>query len=167
MNSMVEINSSMDNSEVLDGAELITKFLTVKIAGQLYAIPCNHVVEILGVQKITYMPHAPKYVKGVTNIRGKIIPLVELGMRFGKDAIVYDDRTCVVITEIDDTSVGYIVEEVCSMSDILKEELSEAPRIADASAKYIQGVAKMEDNMALILDLAKLNIVDVLHDIEQ
>lgn len=160
MNTMEEIKSCID-SEKLDGAELTTKFLTVKIADQLYAIPCNHVVEILGIQKITYMPHAPEYVKGVTNIRGKIVPLVELGMRFGKDSIVYDDRTCVVITEVEDTSVGYIVEEVCSMTDILTDDLSEAPRIADSSAKYIKGVAKMEDNIALILDLTKLNIDDI------
>ena len=159
MSSVEEMKRSLEETEALDGAELTTKFLTVKIAGQLYAIPCSHVVEILGMQKITYMPHAPEYVKGVTNIRGKIIPLVELGMRFGKAPFVYDDRTCVVITEIEDTPVGYIVEEVCNMSDVFQDDLSEAPQLADTSAGYVSGVAKMGDDIALVLDLEKLNVV--------
>lgn len=156
MSDEILIKSEEEASSKADEAE---KFLTFFVDEQLFAIPSNHVVEIISMQKITYMPKLPPFVKGVTNIRGKIVPLIELRMRFNKVSIPYDERTCMVITETDDCSIGYIVDKVNDVTDVTPNQISQPPRISDSYAKYITGVAKVSDGIALLLDIAMI-VVD-------
>ena len=96
----------------------VEKYLTFYIENQLYAIPSSQVMEIIRMQPITFMPNMPSFVKGIINLRGKIVPLIDLNMKFGKPGSEYNDRTSIVVVEAEDINVGLIVEAVNDVTDI-------------------------------------------------
>ncbi len=88
------------------------KFLTFTCDNQLYAIPINLVIQIIGMQEITEIPDSPPYAKGIINLRGNIIPIIDTRLRFKKPEIPYTHRTCTIIAKINDLSIGFVVDGV-------------------------------------------------------
>ncbi len=133
------------------------KYLTFFIDEQLFAIQSSQVVEIIRMQPITFMPKLPPYVKGVINLRGKIVPLIDLRLKLNKAPIEYDDHTSIIVVETGDFSVGFIVDRVNDVTDIAKTQISDAPKLAkDSANNYVAGIATLENEVAMLLNVTKL-----------
>jgi purine-binding chemotaxis protein CheW len=133
------------------------KYLTFHLENEVYGIEILHVIEIVGVQKITEVPDMPPFVKGVINLRGQVIPVVDIRPRFNMDSRDYDDRTCVVVTSINENNVGLIVDTVSEVLEIPEEAVSPPPKVASAgTGAYIQGLGKVEEQVIILLDIGKL-----------
>ena len=123
-----------------------------------YGIEIRFVTEIIGgIQSITEIPEVPYYIKGIINLRGKIIPVMDINLRFNKEARQYDDRTCIIVVDIHDLSVGLIVDNVTEVLSINDNEIVEPPDgRAGFRQKYIHGIGKVGNAVKLLLDCEKL-----------
>ncbi len=133
------------------------KYLTFQLAGESYAIDIKHVVEIIGMQRFTEVPDAAAYVRGVINLRGQIIPLVDVRLRFRMQARPYGDRTCIIIVEVDNVQVGLIVDEVSEVLDIPEDLVSPPPRTGKGTqGRFLRGVGRSEHDVKLLLNIDAL-----------
>lgn len=133
------------------------KYLTFLIENQFYAFPIRDVLEIIEVQQSTPLPEFPAYVKGIINLRGRIIPIIDVRLRFHKEEAAYTERTCIIVVNISDMDIGFIVDTVDEVIDIEPDNISAAPALSsDRSSKYITGVGKANNRIILLLDANKL-----------
>ena len=115
------------------------------------------VIEIIGILPITGVPEVPDYVRGIINLRGKIIPVVDMRLRFGRPFRAYTDRTCVIVIEAEDVLVGLIIDGVSEVLDIPSEQVVPPPKLKAAQNRYVRGIGKLaEDKVVLLLDWQKL-----------
>ena len=170
MNSTVALQDNEegnDNIEVLaedmDFDEIKAKtssghrYLTFELEGEHYGVNIEYVIEIIGIQDITQLPGTPKYVKGLINLRGKIIPLIDAREKFGKENVEYTDRTCIVVLDINDIMVGLVVDVISDVINIHDSDVEEAPNIGKIKAnKYIKEIAKINKKVVLLIDCEKL-----------
>ena len=103
------------------------RFLTFALGKEVYGMEIKYVTEIIGMQGITVVPEVPIFVKGIINLRGKIIPVIDVRLKFKKEAIPYGDRTCIVVIDIDEVSVGLIVDLVTEVLTIPDEDIAPPP----------------------------------------
>lgn len=142
------------------------KFLTFPLGKEDYGIEIKYVTEIVGIQKITEVPELPNYVKGIINLRGKIIPVVDVRLRFKKESIAYNDRTCIVVIEVKGVSVGLIVDTVSEVVSIGEDNIVLPPQINETYGnKYINGIGKYGNSVKLLLDCVKLLSDDEIEDL--
>jgi purine-binding chemotaxis protein CheW len=133
------------------------KYLTFILNREEYGIEIRHVTEIIGMQNITVVPDMPSYVRGVINLRGKVIPVMDVRLRFGLGERDYDDRTCIIVINIDDQSVGLIVDRVSEVLDIPKGEIEPPPRVRKGeSSRFIQGMGKAGGQTKILLHAYQL-----------
>ncbi len=133
------------------------KYLTFHIAKEDYGIEIAFVTEIVGVQTITSVPDMPDFVKGVINLRGQVIPVIDVRTRFKLPFRDYDDRTCVIVVNLNNISIGLIVDTVNEVLDIPAAQVSPPPAIhAAASGRYLQGMGKTDDSVKILLDVNRL-----------
>lgn len=148
------------NSEILEMEEDTTindMYLTFRIANEVFGIGIANVTEIVGMQNITEVPDMPDFVKGVVNLRGQIIPVIDIRIRFKMEARDYDERTCIIVLKINEVQIGLVVDTVEEVITIEDEHISEPPKVASAqSARYIKGMGKVGDNVKILLDGEKL-----------
>lgn len=134
-----------------------SKYLTFALGTEQYALEIRHVVDIIGIQEITQVPHQPEYVMGVINLRGKIIPTMDIRKRFKKPYLEYNNRTCIIVVEMMGLSVGLIVDMVLEVQLILDENIAEPPTFnSDFKNKFILGIGKVQNQIVIILDCDKL-----------
>lgn len=143
------------------------QFLTFNIATQEYGINIRHVTEIIGIQKVTDLPDLPDFVKGVINLRGKVIPVVDVRLRFGMDERDYDERTCIVVVNIEETSVGLVVDTVSEVMNIPGENIEPPPRVNKKinGNRFVHGLGKVEEDVKILLDTQKLLFEEELEQI--
>lgn len=140
-----------------EDSDYSTMHLTFRLDGKLYGITIENVIEILKIQPATKLPELPDYSKGVINLRGRVIPLIDVNMRFGKPEKEYTDRTCIIIVDVDGLHTGLIVDTVEEVRDIDRSLTSALPNsYADNPEEYITRVAKLDKNLALLLDVRAL-----------
>jgi len=132
------------------------KYLTFFIKGEVYGIDIRLVTEIIGIQPVTEVPEVPEYVKGIINLRGRIIPVMDMRLRFKKDFLAYTDRTCVIVIEACNMSLGLIVDGVAEVLTIPEAEIVPPPELKAAQNKYIRGIGKTGSAVTLLLDCEKL-----------
>lgn len=133
------------------------KYLSFVIDKHYYAYPISDVREIIEVQEITEVPEFPPYSKGVINLRGTIIPVIDVRLRFHKPEADYNDRTCIVVVSIESLLIGFIVDVVDEVVDIEDENLEPAPAITtDRRTKFIRNVGKVGSKIVMILDAKKM-----------
>jgi purine-binding chemotaxis protein CheW len=133
------------------------KYLTFHLAGEDYGIEIQYVIEIIGIQNITDVPDMPAFIRGVINLRGKVIPIMDVRARFGIEDRSYDDRTCIIVVNIDGTEVGLVVDEVSEVADIPENNVEPAPKTSKNSEdSYIQGMGKINNEVKILLDVHKL-----------
>lgn len=132
------------------------KFLTFALGNEFYGLEIAHVTEIIGIQPITEIPELPDYVKGIVNLRGKIVPVMDVRLRFKKPFREYNDRTCIIVIDIKDISIGLIVDSVSEVLAIPENNIVPPPDIKAAQNKYIKGIGKVEHEIKLLLDCEKL-----------
>ncbi len=133
------------------------KYLTFALGDEQYAIEIRHVVDIIGIQDITEIPNQPEYIMGVINLRGKIIPTMDVRKRFNKSFNDYNDRTCIIVVELNAVSVGLIVDMVLEVIAIPDEQIAEPPTFnTDFKNKFILGIGKIQNDIVIVLDSDKL-----------
>ena len=137
------------------------KYLTFAVANEEYGISILKIKEIIGMMPITPVPQTPEYMKGVFNLRGKVIPVVDLRLRFGMDAIDYTDRTCIIVLEIVGQSgammMGMVVDAVTEVLNIKGEDIEDTPTFGTKlNTDYILGMAKIEGGVKLLLDIDRV-----------
>lgn len=129
------------------------KFLVFYLDNQEFAIAIEYVVDIINVQPITRIPNVPGYIKGITNLRGKVIPIVDVRIRFGKEPQDYNDRTCIIVVEVVGLQVGLVIDQVSEVITLDDEDISPPPSFnAGPEARFIQGIGKAGRSIKLILD---------------
>jgi purine-binding chemotaxis protein CheW len=133
------------------------RYLTFSLGNECYGIEIKYVTEIIGIQSITEVPELPEHVKGIINLRGKIIPVIDVRLRFKKESIAYNDRTCVIVIEINALSIGLIVDCVSEVITISEQDIVEPPVINKGNHNcYISKIGKVNNDVKLILDCDKL-----------
>ena len=143
------------------------KFLTFSVGKESYGIEIKFVKEIIGIQEITEVPELADYVKGIINLRGKIIPVIDVRLRFKKQAKDYNDRTCIVVIDIKEIYVGLIVDNVADVISIDDSNIVPPPDTKTGfHNRYVRGIGKVGDEVKLLLDCEKLINEEVLVDIE-
>jgi len=146
----------VEAAQVIDESELC-KYLTFSMGDVGYGIAIGHVTEIIGLQRITFVPGTPHYVRGVINLRGKVIPVMDVRARFGLPGREYDNRTCTIVVDVDGKPVGLIVDRVAEVADIPTREIEERPGLgATADSEYILGLGKTPDGVKILLDVERL-----------
>lgn len=133
------------------------KYLTFMLGQEVYAIEIKYVMEIIGLLPITVVPKTPVYVKGIINLRGKIIPVIDVRLKFKKPPLEYDDRTCIIVIEVESIIVGLIVDSIKEVLTIADEDIDPPMTISETiENKYIKGIGKVEHDVKLILSCEKL-----------
>ncbi|MBN2509351.1 MAG: purine-binding chemotaxis protein CheW [Spirochaetales bacterium] len=141
-----------------EGSSEENKYLLFHTGAEIYGIGIMHVTDIIELQKITAVPDMPDYIKGVINLRGKVIPVMDLRLRFRMEPRLYDDRTCIIIINVDTMSIGLIVDTVSEVRDIPEKEIDPPPEFKSEHAveRYISGLGKVEGEVKILLDVNKL-----------
>jgi len=133
------------------------KFLTFKIGDEFYGLEIHYVIEIIGMQKITEIPEQPSQIKGVINLRGNIIPTMDIRARFNKEVREYDERTCTIVIKVGGNRIGLIVDRVSEVITIDGKNISNPPNLnMDEKNYYINGIARTNENIIILLDCMKL-----------
>ena len=137
---------------------ILGKVMTFNIGEQVYGIEIQYITEIIGVSHITKVPHVPNYIKGIINVRSKVVPIIDIRTRIGKPEIPYTNHTCIITLDFNDIAVGIIVDSVADVEDIHTGDISAAPENKNVNTNdFIQYMIRGEgDNTKLILDVAKL-----------
>lgn len=142
------------------------RFLTFRLAKEDYGIEIRHVTEIIGIQKITEVPDLPDYIRGVINLRGKVIPVMDVRTRFRMPPRAYDERTCIIVVNIEDQSVGLVVDQVNEVADIPDGQIEPPPRTRRSEESYIQGMGKIGTEVKILINVQRLLSVDDLEHLE-
>jgi purine-binding chemotaxis protein CheW len=151
--------SEIAGNELEDGEDTQKdKFLTFSLGSEVYGIEIKFVTEIIGMQSVTEIPDLPEYVKGIINLRGKIIPVIDVRLRFKKVFREYNDRTCIVVVDIKGITLGLIVDAVEEVLIIADQEIVLPPQFEAGSYQqhFIKGIGKVGKDVKLILDSDRL-----------
>ncbi|HLH37559.1 MAG TPA: chemotaxis protein CheW [Bryobacteraceae bacterium] len=137
------------------------KYLTFVLGKEEFAIQVLRVREIMGVQQITQVPQTPDYVKGVINLRGKVIPVVDLRVKFGMPEQEYSARTCIIVVQIEEGGAGMltgvVVDEVSEVLNMQASEIEDTPEFGRGVATpYLLGMAKVKGKVKILLDINKV-----------
>ena len=134
------------------------KYLTFSLANEEYGLGILKIREIIGMMPITSVPRTPEFVKGVINLRGKVIPIMDLRLRFKMEAIDYTDRTCIIVVEIESQAgtvqIGTVVDSVSEVLNVGGNDIEETPSFGTKlDTDYILGMAKIEGGVKILLDI--------------
>jgi Chemotaxis signal transduction protein len=136
------------------------KYLTFALNNETYGIPIKKAKEIIGMMEITHIPKTQGYIKGVINLRGKIIPVMDLRLKLGMDEKPYTDRTCVIVIEVNlaenQRLVGLVVDTVTEVVNIQTSEIETPGYDAQIEGEFLMGLGKLKDKLVLIIDLEKI-----------
>ncbi len=141
------------------------KYLTFTLEDETYGIGILKVKEIIGMMPITSVPQTPEFVKGVINLRGKVIPIIDLRLKFSMEAVPYSERTCIIVVEIlsDGATVliGVVVDAVSEVLNIREDEIEETPKFGSRlNTEHILGMAKMEGGVKILLNIDQVLSAD-------
>ena len=157
---MAQLEDTMDQA-IKATTMKIGKYLTFSLAKEEYGIGILKVKEIIGMMSITSVPRTPDFVKGVVNLRGKVIPVMDLRRKFGMGEIPYTERTCIIVVEIDSDSetvlIGIVVDSVSEVLNIQENEIEETPTFGTKlDTDYILGMAKKDGGVKILLNIDKV-----------
>ena len=135
------------------------KYVTFKSGNEYFGMRIQCVNEIIVYQEITQVPESEDYIKGLINLRGKIIPVIDVRLRFRQEPMPYTDRTCIIVITVKDTVVGLIVEKIAEVVEITEDNILDSPTLGNedkSQNKYVYGIGKVGDSVKLLLDPEKL-----------
>lgn len=145
---MSDVSVALNTHSIFAG-----KYLAFFIGDSVYGLPLTHVIEIIGNLRATRVPGIPHYIKGIINLRGKIVPVIDARLKMDIEEIEYDDRTCIIIVNWNESLIGLIVDSVDEVLNFSDEQLSELPDSSSVNGnKYISSVGKIGEKLTLILD---------------
>ena len=135
------------------------KYVTFKSGNEYFGLRIQCVNEIIVYQEITQVPESEDYIKGLINLRGKIIPVIDVRVRFKQEPMPYTDRTCIIVITVKDTIVGLIVEKIAEVVEITEDNIIDSPTLGNEDKcqnKYVYGIGKVGDSVKLLLDPERL-----------
>lgn len=159
-------------AEIIENIELEEdtqkdRYLTFSLGNESYGIEIKYVTEIIGIQTITEVPELPDYVKGIINLRGKIIPVMDVRIRFKKEERPYNDRTCIIVVDIMNVTIGLIVDSVSEVLTISQQDTVEPPQMNGLKNKYIKSIGKVGNDVKLLIDCDMLLNADEINDLQE
>jgi purine-binding chemotaxis protein CheW len=149
----------MENStqgQSTSGATKLLQLVSFSVAEEEYGLDILRVQEIIRTQQLTRVPNLPDYVEGVINLRGKVIPVIALRRKLGLAAAEADKNTRVVVVDVHDQTIGFIVDAVSEVLRISSDTVEATPRVGQVEREYISGVGKLDSRLLLMLDLERL-----------
>ncbi|MBW1834912.1 MAG: purine-binding chemotaxis protein CheW [Deltaproteobacteria bacterium] len=157
---MAELTETMDQAvKVMKDRE--GKYLTFSLANEEYGMGILKIKEIIGMMPITTVPQTPEFVKGVINLRGKVIPVIDLRLKFGMEKVDYTERTCIIVVDLNSQGanilVGVVVDSVSEVLNIKADDIEDTPTFGTKlDTAYILGMAKMEGGVKILLDIDRV-----------
>jgi purine-binding chemotaxis protein CheW len=154
------------------GEQLAGKYLTFKLAEEEYGLEILKVQEIIQMQTVTRVPRTPDYVRGVINLRGKVIPVVDLRKKFGLDVSKDTEKTCIIVVQIthgeSKVTTGIIIDEVKEVLDIKSENIEETPSFgASINTEFILGMGKIGASVKILLDIDKVMSIQEINNLKK
>lgn len=161
MSSGTSGTTTMAGPELSGLQELAGKYLTFELGKEFYGLEILKVQEIIGIMKVTSVPRTPDYVRGVINLRGKVIPVIDLRLKFGMEGIEDTDRTCVIVVQVGDSdraiTMGIIVDEVSEVLEVASDQIEPAPSFGSSvNTDFILGMGKVGQRVIMLLDVDKV-----------
>ncbi len=148
------LNNSIDD---LNG-----RYLTFYIAEAIYGLELKHVIEIIKMEPITPVPNVAYYIKGIINLRGKIVPVIDVRTKFSLEGVPYDDKTCIIVVVINDMQVGLIVDQVSEVVSAEQAVLTTPPTAGGNNAsKYLSSIATFGNRVVLNIDCERFFMSDL------
>lgn len=149
--------------QIVDGEEVYQEkkkqYMTFQSCDEVYGIALENVSEIIGLQQFTAIPETEPYIRGLINLRGKVIPVIDVRIRFGKEQLEYNDRTSVIVIQVKGTVLGLIVDGIEGVVEIGKSEVSAPPSVStmeQQAQKFVFGIGRVNGQVKLLLDAEKL-----------
>lgn len=154
---------SMAGDAAIEDSGIESMYLTFPVGEESYGVPITLVTEIVGMQRVMSVPDVPHYIRGVINLRGKVIPLMDVRLRFGMPERAYDDRTVVIVLDVGNAPVGLIVDGVSEVVDIPADRLNHAGGFGGDGTSVVHALGHVGDRVAILLDVPVLvSDVDVM-----
>lgn len=152
----MSFDTSIFNSDQTDG--LKSKYLTFVLGPESYGLEIRYVVEIIGMKQIHGIPKMPPFVKGVTNLRGSTVPVIDMRLRFDMPPREYDARTCIVVVRLEGVQAGLIVDTVSEVMEIPDEQIDQTPPISqtEGARRFMKGLGKLGEKVFILLNTPKL-----------
>lgn len=150
----VPVGAAPSNQDTQKG-----KYMTFKSGNEFFGLEIQYVQQIIQYQEVTKIPETEDYIKGLINLRGRIIPVVDVSVRFRQAPCEYNDKTCILVINVKSTTVGLIVEQIAEVVEIREENILPPPTIGRADRghnKYVYGIGKVGTKVKLLLDPEKL-----------
>ena len=135
------------------------KYMTFKSGNEYFGLTIQYLNEIISFQTITPIPETERYIKGLINLRGKMIPVIDVRLRFNQEPFEYNDRTCIIVINVKSMMVGLVVEKIADVVEIKEQNILPPPAVGRAGTahhKYVYGIGKVGDSVKLLLDPEKL-----------
>ena len=163
---MQETNKTnvMDSSDSMWNLsdDLNSRYLTFFIDGAVYGIALAHVIEIINIQDITQVPNIPSHIKGIINLRGKVIPVLDARAKMYKPEREYDEKTCIIVITIHDMHVGLIVDSVSEVINSESNQLAPPPKIGSEEAQFLSSIIEQDNKVILNVNIEKFFQDDLL-----
>ncbi len=139
------------------GEQLAGKYLTFQLADEEYGLEILKVREIIGMMEITHVPKTPEFIKGVINLRGKVIPVMDLRLKFSMPEAERTEETCVIVVDVGNVETGVIVDRVSEVLDIADTDIEAAPSFGSAvDTEFILGMGKAGGKVTILLDIGRV-----------
>lgn len=152
-----EKNGEKNSAAEPNARDLGGKYLTFYLAGEEYGIEILKVREIMGIMNITSVPRTPGFILGVINLRGKVIPVIDLRLKFSMETGERTEETCIIVVQTAGMEMGIVVDKVSEVLDLMSEDIDNAPSFgADVNTEYILGIGKTKGEIKLLLDIEKV-----------
>ena len=143
--------------EIAEATTRAGKYLTFIIADESYGLEILKVREIIGIMDITGVPKTPEFVKGVINLRGKVIPVIDLRLKFSMEEAERTEETCIIVVSVNDLEIGIVVDQVSEVQNISAQEIEDAPEFgAQVDTEFILGMGKVGDRVTILLDITNV-----------
>ena len=155
----------IDLSMASESDDIENLYLTFEVARETYAVNISHVTEIVGMQRISAMPDVPEFIRGAMNLRGKVIPVMDVRLRFGMPWQTYDDRTTIIVLNLEGAPTGLVVDKVTDVLTISPESIEPPTHWHSSGAKgegdtsqqgVVKGLGRHQDGVSIILDVPRL-----------
>lgn len=162
-----------ENEEMLEEDTQKGQFMTFQVGKEFYGISISYVNEIIMMQPITSVPEVKDYIMGLINLRGKIIPVIDVRIRFKMEPMEYTDRTCMIVINVKSTVIGLIVEKIAEVDTIQDDDIVPPPSLGRKESeqnKYVYGLARTGDVVKLLIDPEKLirdDDIDVIEEMQE
>lgn len=170
MDGINELNRLSPESDSNDENNEKGKYMTFKSGNEYFGLAIQYVNEIIQMQEITAIPETEDYIKGLINLRGKVVPVIDVRLRFKQEPQEYNDRTCIIVINVKSSVVGLIVEKIAEVVEINEDNILPPPKIGHADKvqnKYVYGIGKVGNAVKLLLDPDKLLNDEDLSIVEQ